>query len=139
MPFLPFFRHAASFALAAAGVWGAYVHGVHHERYRAEAQIAALRQEAHAAALAAEEAHTQALEASQARIRELQAKAQAQSLAIANAEAALAKRQKTIKKEIPRAIQQDSSGSPSPCGLGAHSLQLYRRALGYPDQNHPQD
>ena len=60
--------------------------------------------------------------------------AQAQSAKLAKTMQAIDAEQGRLKQEIPDAIAKDEKSSGA-ChsGLGAHSLRLYNRALGYPD------
>lgn len=57
--------------------------------------------------------------------------AQAQSVKLADATRLLDTRTTHIKQEIPHAIHRDQSNGGCHAGLGADSLRLYIRALGY--------
>lgn len=107
---------------------GGYVKGKHS----ADLALAQVKQE-HAEAVAKANAEYAAqLQAAQAEQQKWRDFAQAQSVKLADAVNKLDKKEFELKKEIQNAVEQDNKSSGN-CvgGLGARSLQLYERALGY--------
>lgn len=96
-----------------------------------QAQITATYQ---AAALSAEQQYSTALGEAVAEKQKWFDLAQAQSAKLAKAMQAVDAEQGRLKQEIPDAIKRDEQNAGT-ChsGLGADSLRLYNRALGYPD------
>lgn len=97
--------------------------------YRAE--IAAMRQRHTEQSLAAEQAYSAKLAEVAAEKQRWFDFAQEQSAKLADATRLLNTRTTQIKQEIPHAIARDQNSGHCPAGLGADSLRLYRRALGY--------
>ncbi len=120
--------------LVAGGSW----YSGHNSAKRAgEAQLAQLRQEYAAQALAAEQQYSAKLAAAAAEQQKWYDFAQRQSSQLAQATQTLDAQAALLQKEIPYAIAQDAADKTNSghchSGLGADSLRLYRRALGYAD------
>ncbi|QRQ83222.1 hypothetical protein JQU52_10255 [Paralysiella testudinis] len=117
--------------LVAGGSWYS---GYSSAKRAGEAQLAALRQEYAAQALAAEQQYSAKLAEAAEQQQKWYDFAQHQSSKLAQATQTLDAQAALLQKEIPYAIAQDAaSGGHCHSGLGADSLRLYRRALGYPD------
>ena len=122
-------------AMMVAG--GSWYSGYGHAKRAGEAQIAAIRQQAAADALAAEQHYSTKLAEAAVEKQKWYDFAQRQSSRLAQATQELDAQAALLKKEIPDAIAQDTANAASSghchSGLGAHSLRLYNRALGYAD------
>ena len=119
-------------AMMVAG--GSWYSGYGHAKRAGEAQIAAIRQQAAADALAAEQHYSTKLAEAAVEKQKWFDFAQVQSSKLAAATRALDAEQARLKQEIPDALQRDEQNTGA-ChsGLGAHSLRLYNRAHGYAD------
>lgn len=73
------------------------------------------------------------LEEAKAQADAYQAETQAIGIALAEANAELAKEKQKIKKEVKYVVQKDIQESDGKCidGFGSNSLLLYKQALGY--------
>lgn len=114
-------------------VGGGYYKGYSTAKHRYQAQVVVLQQRHSAEALAAEQAYTAKLAEAAAEKQKWYDFAQNQSAKLADALRKLDTRQGRLQQEIPNAIEQDKHNGGCTAGLGAHSLQLYRQALGYAD------
>ena len=112
----------------------AYQNGFQTASKKAAAEKAGIIATYQAAALSAEQQYSAALAEAAADKQKWFDFAQAQSAKLAKAMQAIDAEQGRLKQEIPDAIAKDEKSSGA-ChsGLGAHSLRLYNRALGYPD------
>ena len=97
----------------------------------AAAEMAATQAEWHRQQLQAEMAHRAALAAAAAEKQRWFDFAQAQSQKLAQTSARLDAQAAQYKREIAHAIQSDAASGACFSGLGADSLRLYSRALGY--------
>lgn len=111
-----------------------YTLGYKHAAKKAAAEKAAVISTYQAAALNAEQQYSAALAEAAAEKQKWFDFAQNQSAKLARAMQAVDAEQGRLKQEIPDAIKRDEQNSGT-ChsGLGADSLRLYNRALGYPD------
>lgn len=73
------------------------------------------------------------LEQARAAAKESEAKAHAVGVALAQKQAEVSRLKTENKKEIENVLTQDRKNASGNCidGFGHHSLQLYKRALGY--------
>ena len=111
----------------------AYRSGFQTASKQAEAKQAQITATYQAAALSAEQQYSAALAEAAADKQKWFDFAQAQSAKLANTMQAIDAEQGRLQQEILDAVKRDENGGACRSGLGADSLHLYNRALGYAD------
>lgn len=132
----PVVAFIAVLAAVLVGLWVVYQAGFKQATKLKNAEISTLNESFATARLQAAKAHADKLEKVLKQVQEKQRFAEELTNELANANAQLKAQQAQLKKGIGDAIKQDKAIGQCVPGLGPHSLQLYKHALGYSaDQN----
>lgn len=124
-------RFALPFIFAGLLMWGVYRLGVTHDDAQDALTLAQIKAEQQQALLDAEQAYSAQLLDAQKLTRQWQERAGELNVQLIAAEKTI-DTQKIGIERINHAVNQDTqSGTVCYSGLGTHSLQLYRQALGY--------
>lgn len=128
-------KYGVAVSAAALLLWGVWAHGFQTAFERQQAVIGQIKADDAKARLEAEQVYSAELEKALAEQKKWQDFAQSESAKLAQVNRELDRRAAAIEKEIHHVIEKDKSASGGRCvdGLGADSLRLYRRALGYAD------
>ncbi|ATD64853.1 hypothetical protein ACFPVS_12135 [Neisseria weixii] len=126
----PVWQTLISPILLTAAVLALYFFGYQVAEKQAEADKAEIIATYQASALAAEQLYTEKLKAANEEKQKWMDFAQAQSRDLAAAYQQIDRQAVQLEKQIDETVQKDGSRFN---GLGADSVQLYNRALGYAD------
>ena len=110
----------------------------HHQGYKSafakqQAVIDKMEREKDQALRLSAQNYARELEQAREEAKQSEAKAHAVGVALAQKQAEVSRLKTQNKKEIENALTQDRQKAGGSCidGFGSHSLQLYKRALGY--------
>lgn len=110
----------------------------HHQGYKSafakqQAVIDKMEKDKAQALLLSAQNYARELEQARAEAKKYEVKAHAVGMALAKKQAEVSRLKTENKKEIENVITQDRKNASGNCidGFGSHSLQLYKRSLGY--------
>ena len=110
----------------------------HHQGYKSafakqQAVIEKMKRDKAQAMLLSAQNYARELEQARAEAKKYEVKAHAVGMALAKKQAEVSRLKTENKKEIENVLTQDRKNAGGGCidGFGHHSLQLYKRALGY--------
>ena len=110
----------------------------HHQGYKSafakqQAVIEKMKRDKAQAMLLSAQNYARELELVRAEAKKYEVKAHAVGMALAKKQAEVSRLKTENKKEIENVLTQDRKNAGGGCidGFGHHSLQLYKRALGY--------